>query len=61
MRFVRPHLRPEKVSLGLTIAGLAALVGFVLLVAFHEQWGIVHETLTTIRTNFINNFIKDNR
>jgi len=61
MRFVRPHLRPEKVSLGLTIAGLAALAGFVLLVAFHEQWGIVHETLTTIRTNFINNFIMENR
>ena len=61
MRIVRPHLRPEKVSLGLTIAGLVILVGFVLLVAFHEQWGIVHEGLTTIRTNFINNFIMENR
>ena len=39
MRIVRPHLRPEKVSLGLTIAGLVILAGFVLLVAFHEQWG----------------------
>ena len=61
MRFVRPHLRPEKVSLGLTIAGLVILAGFVLLVIYHDQWGIANEALSTIRTNFVNNFIMEDR
>lgn len=61
MRFARPYMRPEKVSLGMTIAGLAILAGFVLLVAFQDQLGVASPALSTIRTNFINNFITDNR
>ena len=61
MRFARPYMRPEKVSLGMTIAGLAILAGFVLLVAFQDQLGVTSPALSTIRTNFVNNFITDNR
>ena len=53
--------RTRTVTVALSFAALTVFALFVLIVAFQDQLGLNSTALDKVRTNFINNFIVENR
>jgi hypothetical protein len=53
--------RTRTVTVALSFAALTVFALFVLIVAFQDQLGLNSAALDKVRTNFINNFIVENR
>ena len=53
--------RTRTVTVALSFASLTVFALFVLIVAFQDQLGLNSAALDKVRTNFINNFIVENR